>query len=51
MITFGIILLIIGFLLHLHFLWIIGIILLVLGLIAAAFGAMDRAIFGRRHYF
>jgi hypothetical protein len=31
-------------------LWTIGIILLVVGLILALLGSMDRAIGGRRHY-
>lgn len=50
MITLGIILLIVGFLLGIHFLWALGIFLLVVGLILALFGAAGRAVFGRRHY-
>lgn len=50
MIILGIILLIIGFLVHLNFLWVIGIILLVIGAILWILGAMGRAIGGRKHY-
>jgi hypothetical protein len=49
-ITFGIILLIVGFLSHSPILWAIGIILLVVGAILALLGAVGRAVFGRRHY-
>ena len=51
MITLGIILLIIGFLVHIPVLWVIGVILLVLGLIFAILGALGRAVFGRRHFY
>jgi hypothetical protein len=52
MITLGIILLIVGLIVHtLHFLFVIGIILLVVGLVLAALGTMGRAIGGRRHYY
>ena len=50
MIILGIILLIIGFLFHLSFLWAIGVIILIIGLILALFGMLGRAIGGRRHY-
>jgi Family of unknown function (DUF6131) len=49
-ITFGIILLIVGFLIHSPVLWVIGIILAVIGAILALLGAAGRAVFGRRHY-
>jgi peptidoglycan/LPS O-acetylase OafA/YrhL len=49
-ITFGIILLIVGFLIHSPILWAIGIILAVVGAILAVLGAAGRAVFGRRHY-
>ncbi len=51
MITFGIILLIVGFLLKTPTLWTIGIVVLVIGLILAVLGATERAIGGRRHFF
>lgn len=49
-ITLGIILLIVGFLIHSPILWAIGILLLVIGAILALLGAVGRAVFGRRHY-
>ena len=48
--TFGIVLIVIGFLLHLHILSALGIFLLIVGLILALLGAAGRAVFGRRHY-
>ena len=50
MITLGIILLVVGFLLKISVLWAIGIILVVIGAILALLGAAGRAVFGRRHY-
>ena len=50
MITLGIILLVVGFVLGIHILWALGIFLLVVGLILAVLGAAGRAVFGRRHY-
>lgn len=49
-ITFGIILLIVGLVIHSLILGVIGIILLVVGAILALLGAVGRAVFGRRHY-
>jgi hypothetical protein len=51
MIVLGIILLILGFVFSIWILWIIGIILLVIGVIAWLLGTMDRALFGRRHWY
>lgn len=51
MITLGIILLILGILLGVPVLNTIGGILLVVGLIMFALGAIGRPIGGRRHYF
>ena len=51
MIILGIILLVAGFLLKLHLLWVIGIILLVVGAVLAIMGSTGRAVGGRRHYF
>ena len=50
MITLGVILLIVGFLVHLPVVWAIGIVLLVLGLIFAVLGAVGRTVFGRRPF-
>jgi Family of unknown function (DUF6131) len=49
-ITLGIILLIVGLLIHSAILWVIGIFLLIIGAILALLGALGRAVFGRRHY-
>ena len=51
MIVVGLILLILGFLLSIPILWTLGIIVLVVGLILMLFGAMGRAVGGRRHYY
>lgn len=51
MITLGVILLILGFILKISVIWTIGIILLVIGLILAAMGMLGRAIGPRPHYF
>lgn len=52
MIILGIILLVVGLLVHgLHLLFVIGGILLAVGLILALLGATGRSIGGRRHYF
>ena len=51
MITLGIILLVVGFLIKIPILWTIGIVALVIGLILLALGSAGRAVGGRRHYF
>jgi hypothetical protein len=51
MIFVGIVLLVLGFVLTVHILWIAGIIVLVFGLIVALLGMTGREIGGRRHYF
>ncbi len=51
MIILGIILLVVGFLLKIHIIWILGIVALVIGLVLLAMGSMGRAVGGRRHYF
>ena len=51
MITFGVVLLIIGFLLQIAFLWSLGVILVVVGLVLWVLGAAGHAIGGRRHYY
>jgi hypothetical protein len=51
MIILGIILLVIAAVAAIHILWVLGGIVLVVGLVLLALGATDRAIGGRRHYF
>ncbi len=51
MIVFGLILLIIGFILKIGILWSIGIILLLIGLVLWVLGSAGHAIGGRKHYF
>ncbi len=51
MIILGIILLILGAILHIPILWTLGIILVVIGLILALLGAIGRGVGGRRHYY
>jgi hypothetical protein len=51
MITFGVILLIIGFLTGIAFIWTLGVILVVVGLVLWVLGAAGHAIGGRRHYY
>ena len=50
MIILGVILLILGALLELSFLWVLGIILVIFGAVLWLLGSMDRAIGPRRHY-
>lgn len=51
MILLGAILLILGLLIGSSILWTIGIVLLIVGVILALLGSMDRAVGGRRHWF
>lgn len=50
MIVLGIILLVLGFIFSIGVLWAIGIALIIIGAILWLLGTMDRAVFGRRHY-
>jgi hypothetical protein len=50
MISLGVLLLILGFLLDIGILWTLGIILLVIGVILFILGSMGRAVGGRPHY-
>ncbi|KPI02680.1 MULTISPECIES: DUF6131 family protein [unclassified Streptomyces] len=50
MILVGLILLLIGFLTGLSFLWTIGVILLVVGAVLWVLGSVGHAVGGRRHY-
>jgi hypothetical protein len=49
-IVLGIVLLLLGWLLGVGILWILGLILLAVGVILAVLGGMDRAVGPRRHY-
>jgi len=51
MVVFGLILLIVGFVLAFKILWSIGMILLLVGLVLWAMGALGHAVGGRRHYY
>jgi hypothetical protein len=51
MIILGLILLLLGFFLDIQLLWILGIILLVVGVVFIILGSMGRAVGGRKHYF
>jgi hypothetical protein len=50
MLTVGIVLLVLGFLLGVPILWTLGIVLVVIGAVLMILGATDRAVGGRRHY-
>jgi len=51
MIVLGIVLLVLGYFLHISILWTIGIILIVLGVIFWILGSMGRAIGGRKYWY
>lgn len=51
MITLGVILIVVGFLIKIPILYTIGIVLLVIGLILIVLGRMGRAVGGRNHYY
>jgi hypothetical protein len=51
MIVLGAILLILGFVLNMYWLWVIGVILLVIGGVFWILGAIGRPIAGRRHLY
>ncbi|MGC2174603.1 MAG: hypothetical protein WA614_03965 [Acidimicrobiales bacterium] len=51
MLTFGVILMLIGFLLGIPFLWTIGVVLAVVGAVLWILGAAGREVGGRRHYY
>lgn len=50
MIALGVILLVLGFVLHVGILWSLGLILIVVGAVLALLGATGHAIGGRAHY-
>jgi hypothetical protein len=51
MITFGVVLLLIGFLLGIPILWTLGMILLIVGIVLWILGSVGREVGGRRHYY
>jgi hypothetical protein len=51
MVVFGLIFLIIGFVLAVKILWSIGMIVLLVGLALWALGVLGHAVGGRKHYF
>ncbi|MHB8323010.1 MAG: DUF6131 family protein [Candidatus Dormibacteria bacterium] len=51
MIVFGVVLLVVGFVLGIHLLWTVGLILLLLGLAMMVLGRLGHPVGGRRHYF
>ena len=51
MILLGLLLLLIGFVAHVPILWTLGVVVLVVGVALAIFGAVGHAVGGRRHYF
>jgi hypothetical protein len=51
MLTLGVVLMLIGFLLGVPFLWSIGVVLAVVGAVLWILGAAGREIGGRRHYY
>jgi len=51
MIVLGIVLLVLGYFMHISILWTIGVILIVLGVIFWILGSMGRAIGGRKYWY
>lgn len=51
MIFIGIILLVVGFVAAIHILWILGLVVLVIGLALLLLGSAGRTVGGRRHYY
>ncbi|MHB8334586.1 MAG: DUF6131 family protein [Acidimicrobiales bacterium] len=51
MIIIGLLLLLIGYLTGAQFIWAIGVIALVVGLVLWILGSLGHAVGGRRHYF
>jgi hypothetical protein len=51
MVTFGLVLLILGFLLGVPILWSLGMLLLIIGLVLWILGSIGHAVGGRRHYY
>ena len=51
MVTLGVVLLIIGFLLGVPILWTVGMILFIVGVVLWILGSAGRAVGGRKHYY
>jgi Family of unknown function (DUF6131) len=51
MILLGVVLLLIGLIAGIGILWVVGVVLVLVGLALAVLGAMGRAVGGRRHYY
>ena len=51
MIVAGLLLLLLGFLVGSQFIWTLGVIVLVIGLVLWILGSLGRGVGGRRHYF
>jgi Family of unknown function (DUF6131) len=51
MIALGLILLIVGYLVHISILWTIGIIVLIIGIVFLVLGQMGRAVGGRKYWY
>jgi hypothetical protein len=50
MMVLGVVLLLLGLLLHIQILWTIGIVVLVIGAVLFLMGSVGRPVAGRRHY-
>jgi hypothetical protein len=51
MIALGVVLLILYFLFHIHFLWTVGIVLIVVGAVLWVLGSVGRPVGGRRYWY
>lgn len=51
MLIFGLVLMIIGFVVGIPVLWTIGVLLLLIGLVLWVLGSVGHAVGGRRHYY
>jgi hypothetical protein len=50
MIIFGLVILVLGYLLHVQILWTVGLVLMVVGAVLWILGATGRSVGGRAHY-
>ncbi|MDE3007459.1 MAG: hypothetical protein KGI14_00295 [Acidobacteriota bacterium] len=51
MIAMGLVFLLLGFFLQIPFLWSLGVVVLIIGVVLWTLGALGHAVGGRRHYF
>lgn len=51
MITLGVVLMLVGFILAVPILWTLGVLLVAIGAVLWIMGAVGRAVGGRRHYY